>query len=317
MERKKVASRPLITVIVTIFNAEKYLRDCVDSVVDQTYRDLQILLVDDGSSDRSREICDQYADLDDRVSVFHKIHGGPAEARNTALKKAEGDYIALMCAEDTIEETFLERLYNALSESKADLAISGVTIGKDHTCISAETGSSVSVTKILTDAFEDGAEHYYYAACAGNKLYRKKLLPDLMVPGGKILTDTATIPVLLYKLRHIASVADPLYHISRRPNSWNDRDNPDLVEELERLDGLEALMNTFHATGENRLYDAILPRYIECSLRCYLMIRKFPHTEDRQKKYLLKFQISYKDAKERNVIPANFKDQLLLKMKNI
>lgn len=98
-----MSNEPMISVIVPVYNAEKYLRKCVDSIVDQTYRKLEIILVDDGSQDNSGMICDEYAQRDERVKVIHKENGGPASARNEGIKAATGDYVAFVDSDDWLD----------------------------------------------------------------------------------------------------------------------------------------------------------------------------------------------------------------------
>ena len=102
---------PLISVIVPIYKAEKYLHRCVDSLLAQTFQDFEVLLVDDGSPDRSGEICDEYAKKDSRVRVFHKENGGVGSARNLGLKASKGEWIAFLDSDDTFKKDYLYRMY--------------------------------------------------------------------------------------------------------------------------------------------------------------------------------------------------------------
>ncbi len=108
---RSVSAPPAISVIVPVYNAEKYLHRCIDSILSQTFTDFELLLIDDGSKDKSGAICDEYAVKDSRVRVFHKENGGVSSARNLGLDNAEGEYIAFVDADDWIEATFLECMY--------------------------------------------------------------------------------------------------------------------------------------------------------------------------------------------------------------
>lgn len=116
---------PVVSVIVPIYNAEKYLERCVDSIINQTYNNLEIILVDDGSKDKSGEICDRYAESDSRVRVIHKQNGGICSARNAGLRAAEGDFISFMDNDDRISERFVEYLLGLIDKHDADIAIGG------------------------------------------------------------------------------------------------------------------------------------------------------------------------------------------------
>jgi glycosyltransferase involved in cell wall biosynthesis len=123
---------PLITVIIPIYNAERFLRPSVDSVLAQTYRNLEIILVDDGSSDDSGAICDSYAEQDKRVRVIHKSNGGVSSARNVGLDTATGDYIAFVDSDDTIDPDMYDVLFKTIQQSGADMAVCGYEWHKGH-----------------------------------------------------------------------------------------------------------------------------------------------------------------------------------------
>ena len=109
-----------ISVIIPVYNVEKYLNKCVDSVISQTYKDLQIILVDDGSTDRSSKICDEYAKADTRISVIHKQNGGLSSARNAGMEIVEGDYITFLDSDDYVSPTVYEELYKIIKSQDSD-----------------------------------------------------------------------------------------------------------------------------------------------------------------------------------------------------
>ena len=113
----------MISVIIPVYNVEKYLCKCVDSVINQTYKDLEIILVDDGSPDSSGEICDEYAKKDARIKVIHKENGGLSSARNVALDVANGDYVAFIDSDDYINENTLKEVVEKLDETQADVCM--------------------------------------------------------------------------------------------------------------------------------------------------------------------------------------------------
>lgn len=115
-------SGPLISVVVPVYNAEKYIKCCIESILNQTNCDLELVLVDDGSSDNSGAICDEYAMKDSRVKVFHQKNGGVCAARNTGLKHAEGDYISFVDSDDYLESNALEILYDDIVACNADVS---------------------------------------------------------------------------------------------------------------------------------------------------------------------------------------------------
>ena len=114
-----------VSVIVPIYNVEKYLKCCVDSIINQTYKNLEIILVDDGSTDNSPKICDEYKNIDDRIVVIHKKNGGVSSARNDGIKKAKGIYISFVDSDDWIDENYISDLYNSSLNNNTDIVCCG------------------------------------------------------------------------------------------------------------------------------------------------------------------------------------------------
>ena len=115
--------RDLVTVIVPIYNVEQYLNRCIQSIVDQTYQNLEILLIDDGSPDNCPAMCDEWANRDSRICVIHKDNQGLGMARNTGLEHASGEYVCYFDSDDYVAVDTIEQAYNALVQNNADLAI--------------------------------------------------------------------------------------------------------------------------------------------------------------------------------------------------
>lgn len=113
----------LISIIVPVYNVEKYLERCIESIVNQTYQNLEIILVDDGSMDNSGKICDEWAVKDNRIKVIHKENGGVSSARNDGLKKATGEYVGFVDSDDTVEPRYMEILLNLIIEKRVDMSI--------------------------------------------------------------------------------------------------------------------------------------------------------------------------------------------------
>ena len=117
---------PKISVIVPVYKVEKYIHKCVDSILNQTFSDIEVILVDDGTPDRCGEICDAYGEQDSRVKVIHKENGGLSDARNAGMPHASGEYIIFIDSDDYIESDMLEYMYTRLTEAGADMATCGL-----------------------------------------------------------------------------------------------------------------------------------------------------------------------------------------------
>lgn len=115
----------LISIIVPVYNVEKYLNKCIDSIISQTYKNLEIILVDDGSPDNCGTICDEYADRDNRIKVIHKENGGVSSARNIGIKKSNGNWIVFVDADDWIEESYCKNMLNTAMQNEADVVLCG------------------------------------------------------------------------------------------------------------------------------------------------------------------------------------------------
>ena len=123
----------MISIIIPVYNSDKYLKRCINSILKQTFIDLEIILVDDGSTDNSLKICEAYQKQDDRIRVIHKENGGSTSARKAGVQIARGEYIAFVDSDDWIEEIFFERLYDEAKIHKTDIVASGcVKIGRAH-----------------------------------------------------------------------------------------------------------------------------------------------------------------------------------------
>lgn len=182
MEREKIK----VTIIIPIFNSEKYLEECLSSVMNQSFKDLEILLIDDGSTDASGRICDKYAQKDERFKVFHRLNEGVSSARNFALDIANGEYIAFVDSDDSVNENFIEVLVKGCLEKDADIVYCDV---KNCTkVISNELyKKELKDFDVKTVEFDgDYALAHFYETWMNpviwNKLVKKKLFEGLRFP---------------------------------------------------------------------------------------------------------------------------------------
>lgn len=207
----------MISVVIPVYNVEKYLRQCLDSVINQTYSDLEILIVDDGSTDNSGAICDGYL-TDSRVKVFHTDNHGLSSARNYALNRIQGDYIAFLDSDDWLEQNALEYLISTAKRTNADIVVCefyqeyvGKTIGPKRTC-----GEFVAEQTAILDAM---IVERKLTEDAWNKLYRVELFSDIRYPDNRVFEDKATTYKLLQKASLLAYTPLPLIHYRNRNNS--------------------------------------------------------------------------------------------------
>lgn len=192
----------LISVIVAIYNIEKYLVRCIDSIMAQTYRNLEILLIDDGSTDESGKICDAYAKQDKRIHVIHRKNGGLSAARNTGIERARGEYIAFVDGDDWLEPQMYESLLKAVIDNNAQLAVCRYRQVYPDVIKDGSTGKITVYNEpykmLLQQLIED--EAYLIQHAAWNKLYHRDLLEELRFPEGKWFEDIVFSAKVLSKV---------------------------------------------------------------------------------------------------------------------
>ena len=187
-----------ISVIVAVYNIEKYLEKCVDSIQRQTYRNLEIILVDDGSTDCSGVMCDRFAADDDRIVVIHKQNGGLSDARNVGAQAATGEYIAYVDGDDWIDREMYEDMLRAIDATKADVAICRYRcIYPDRVVDDSTDKQVVFEGREALKAYIEEDEHYQIQNAAWNKLYRKDFARGLQFPKGKWYEDIVYTAKLL------------------------------------------------------------------------------------------------------------------------
>lgn len=210
--------KDLISVIIPVYKVEKYLEKCIESIIKQTYTNLQIILVDDGSPDNCGKICDEYAKKDSRIEVIHKINGGLSDARNVGINRANGRYIGFVDSDDYIKEDMYEKLINLIKEYNADVSICNlydVIDGKEYVRNKDNGIHEYSRIDILKEILLDKNIQSY----AWNKLYKKELFDEIKYPIGKKYEDIGTTFYLFEKCNKIVVTSEPEYYYLKRSDS--------------------------------------------------------------------------------------------------
>lgn len=207
----------MISVIVPVYNVEKYLERCVKTIAAQTYKDLEILLIDDGSTDKSGEMCDDFQQTDSRIKAFHKQNGGLSDARNYGIEHSAGEFISFVDSDDYIDEKMLETLHRLITENDADLAVCSA--------MDVFEGKEVTQVKEIKEFNLNKVESYKYmlrgdgipSAC--NKLYKRQTVGNVRFPVGKLYEDGFFTPQILKKVEKTAVTSKPMYYYFRRADS--------------------------------------------------------------------------------------------------
>lgn len=205
--------KDLVSVIVPVYNVEKYLEKCIHSICEQTYENLEIILSDDGSTDGSGKICDQYACMDSRIRVIHKENGGLSDARNAGIEMASGQYFMFVDSDDTITRDTVEKLYSAAIEYHCEIAVCNmVRIYEDGTIESFYHPTDRVVVLENQQRFETLNQP---SVC--NKLFLADLFKEIRFPKGKFYEDTFVYHVLAYKAKQIVLTGhNGYYYLSRK-----------------------------------------------------------------------------------------------------
>ena len=218
--------KPLISVIVPVYNVQNYLKRCVDSLLNQSYTQLDIILVNDGSTDGSGPICEDLARQDKRIRVFHQENAGVSAARNFALRQAQGDYVTFVDSDDFVEESYLEHLYTALHKNDADIAICNFTsFNEERQSFLFFLKSEDYFEKIYTVQEWLGQETmarynmYLVFAFSTLKLFKRELFEGIYFPLHRVREDDATIYKLYLKAKRIAYINEGTYYYSQRSDS--------------------------------------------------------------------------------------------------
>ncbi len=208
----------LISIIVPIYNVEKYLSKCIESLLNQTYTNIEILLVNDGSTDNSKKICEQFKGKDSRIKLINKENGGLSDARNKGLQKSIGKYITFVDSDDYVEKNYIETLYSLITKFNSEIAIADFRVIKgDKQKIKEKDIKEYCITseKAIDEMLY--SDFYYISACS--KLYKKELFENVEFPKGKMFEDVGTTYKLIIKANKIACTNKKIYNYVIRNNS--------------------------------------------------------------------------------------------------
>lgn len=284
----------LVSIVVPIYNVEKYLPECIDSIIDQTYKNIEIILVNDGSTDNCGKICDEYAPKDERIKVIHKENGGLSDARNCGIDIANGEYIAFIDSDDYVSEEYIEQLYNAIIENNTKISQCNLTKVTDTNEEIKKIGYNENARiKSGYDMIKDLYTGHWENIIACNKLYCKELFEKLRYPFGKIHEDEFTTYKILYDVDNVAIVQEYLYKYRQNENSIT-REKFKL-KRLDLLTAYEERLKFFAQKAEKELYDLSLVAYLGKIVECYVKTQKYiEKSEEIQRELIEKYRKNYK-----------------------
>lgn len=275
----------LISIIVPVYNVENYLKECIESLINQSYSNTEILLIDDGSTDNSGIICDEYQKVDSRITVYHKKNGGLSDARNYGIERMNGNYVTFVDSDDFISIYTLEIMYEVAINHNSDLVFTknAVRFNDGDRVIVANNNNIEGITKLFSQ--DDILEYSFYQKSnvtgAPGKLFSKKIFEDgLRFPYGVYFEDLATTYKFIMRANRIVMIDTPLYAYRMR--------NDSIIHQkfsTKKLTCIEVTQNLYNDIIQKRpqLKKAAASRCCSCNRMVYS-------------------QISYKDKKNRNLI---------------
>ena len=303
MENKKVS------IIMPAYNASAFLTRSITSVKNQTYENWELLIVDDGSTDNSREIVQSFCAEDARIKLLCNQHGGTARARNTAIAVAQGDYFAFLDADDVYHPQYLELMLIPIHNCTNAISICEICSGTDATMFLGNQRNGHYSETTPTAAFTEMYEkkwHYYSSHC--NKVYSRQMVNSFSFPDGRCFEDVATVQYAIYKASKINCIHDSLYFYYVTPNSSSKTKRS--VELLDREWALRSHWEHFFREDREDLAYLAMPFYLVELISIYHRIELSDKPEDCQ---IIrdKFEQCYKQYRNKIILSDKQKDQIL------
>lgn len=302
----------LISVIVPIYNVEKYLTKCIESIINQTYKNLEIILVDDGSPDNCPIICDEYAKKDSRIKVIHKKNGGLSDARNVGLNIAAGEYIMFIDSDDFVEIDMMESMMNNMINSNVDLVVCNIKYIYDN----SEKVKYNQEDKILDkyEAMQEYIKDGIVQAVAWNKLYKRNLINGMRYKVGKINEDEFFTYKIVDRTNKIYYNSKPFYNYVQRNTSIMGSYS------IKRLDAVEASYERLNFIKERypELYVEEKKNFINLCIFNYEMILKNINIDcDKNGRNILKYYINKIKFKKNELSTYCLKDKIKILMSKV
>lgn len=244
--KKELTEDPLISVIIPVYNVEKYLKRCLDSVINQTYKNLEIILVDDGSTDDSGKMCDEYAKKDKRIKIVHKKNGGLSSARNCGIEKAKGEFLTFVDSDDEITANYVRFLFELIREFDVKMSIASYSVVTEHRVIDYSRGrKALTLTTEETlrrMLVEDG---FTVSACS--KMYSSDLFAKIRYPDSETFEDNATTHKLILMCSKIAYGDKSIYKYYIRKGSLTTKEfSTDRMDYISSVDeAMAEIMDVF------------------------------------------------------------------------
>lgn len=318
--------KPKISIIIPVYKVQEYLERCILSIIQQTYKNLEIILIDDGSPDNCGEICDKYKEQDKRIKVIHKQNEGVSVARNIGIDLATGEYLFFVDSDDYLGENIIDRLYKNLTKYNADISMCNYIRVSDYNTKVSNNEENIkmysniqALEKLYKDTFTFHEDYSVFIA-PWNKLYKKSMFDNIRYPIGKFYEDGATIYKVLYKANNIVYSDSVLYYYYQRSGSTS-RKSFDKTR-LDRLDAFKGQMIFYKEKKLDNLYFYAYNTYLNMIIEYYFLSQECNMIEisnDMKNLFSKEFKIAKKElnfSKDRLEELKSFEYPKLYSIKN-
>ncbi|MGF0018731.1 glycosyltransferase family 2 protein [Sporofaciens sp. SGI.106] len=247
-----------VSIIVPVYQVEQYIRQCVDSILAQTFTDFELILVDDGSKDQSGKICDEYARMDARVKVIHQNNSGVAVARNNGIAYSNGRYLCFVDADDWIEDTMIAKCVSQIKEYGADVLRHGhiMELWKDGKCVNKEIKNAPNFVKVLTHDQIAKKMEKFWPNCSNyvwNYFFKREAIGQIQFPEIQISEDHVFVLEVLENCRRICFLSEDSYHYCMRMGSSANRwQETGICCQLEMIRTCHNFMDSFGIKAERK-----------------------------------------------------------------
>lgn len=290
-----------ITIIIPVYNGEHYISRCLNSVLKQSYKNYEIVVVDDGSTDNTGKIVKRYADINQNIKIFYTEHKGVSHARNYGISLAEGKYVAFVDADDEVDSGYLEILYRLIKEQNAQIAVCGLYhVNTKRACAGAESSKGSAVWDPTDVTVTDGRGflrkmeeplRYEITTVCWNKLYDKTVFADKSYPQGRIYEDSAMMHELLYPVKRLAETKQKLYFyhtetIGITRSAYNKSKLDEMIYAKKR-------MVFFFRNKEWELYVLARKQYCIALLKHFYLLRRYGLRSEKKLSWIRQQQIKY------------------------
>ena len=276
---------PCISIVIPTYNAGKYIEECLKSIINQTYSNFEVIIVNDGSTDNTRDICEKYAKIDDRIKLINTENRGAGSARNTGLKETRGKYISFIDSDDYICKNYYEKMHKIISNEDADIVechykrVEGYC---ENIFTNTEEKTIYTNFEKLLILYGDDETEYTNSVIVNNKIYKKELFNEIKFPVNRIIDDEFIMYKLMYNSKKIISIPDIMYAYVQSAESVM-RASFKEKRVHDTLDAYDEVYNFFKDKGNNKLIEKILIRYLEYGIELTEKTRKSKDIQDKEK----------------------------------